>query len=211
MPEVGTRFWGALPEGPPLPPRLSTAADALWLASKAGDSDGVRSALKAGADPNTAPDYSVERSNALMLAVLCGQVECARLLLDAGAAVDGTNRHGQTALHYATLKNSTALVSLLLEAGADAALCDASGRHAIMYAAERAARLEVLKLLCERVPRDKRSVFTFKDEVATECRAWLEREDLLGPGFDTPPSPERDAEGSGAADDATELVDCTVC
>lgn len=55
---------------------------------------------------------------ALHLAVYCGNVEMAKLLLERGAAVDALDTTGRTSLYYCNFRNSV-LITLLLEAGAD--------------------------------------------------------------------------------------------
>eukprot|EP01045_Picozoa_sp_COSAG04_P019090 COSAG04_NODE_1822_length_5493_cov_33.626251_3_plen_247_part_00 len=75
---------------------------------------------------------------ALMRATNFGRGECARLLLEGGAAVDsaGDNQHGATALTWAACDGLADMVRLLLEAGADANR-RADGKTALELAEER--------------------------------------------------------------------------
>jgi ankyrin repeat protein len=53
------------------------------------------------------------------LAALSKHVETARLLLDHGAEINGTNNNGMTPLHYAAESDSVLMVQLFLDRGAD--------------------------------------------------------------------------------------------
>ncbi len=63
-----------------------------------------------------------------------------KLLLDSGAAVDGLQQPGLTALHYAAGNGHKAIVDLLLSKGAKADAQDRSGVTALHLAARKATR-----------------------------------------------------------------------
>ena len=58
--------------------------------------------INAGADPNHEDNYT-----ALMWAAYNGDLECMRLLIDAGATVTRENSEGNSALMYAAMNNQT--------------------------------------------------------------------------------------------------------
>jgi len=94
---------------------------ALHLAAHFGQLDSIRLLLARGADVAAVSKNAI-RNEPLQAAVASGEVEAARLLLDAGAAVDARS-HGQfTALHIAAENGDLPLVKLLRAAGADPAL-----------------------------------------------------------------------------------------
>ena len=89
----------------------------LLDATSRGDVAAVRSLLKEGADPNVAQGDGL---TALHVAAQEGNLEIARLLLDAGANVEAKTRiGGYTPLHLASGSAHTAVVSALLGAGAN--------------------------------------------------------------------------------------------
>lgn len=64
-------------------------------------------------------------STPLYVAAVWGDLEAARLLLDAGAEVNARNEDGQTALHWAASEGDRAMATLLIERGASLdQLCD---------------------------------------------------------------------------------------
>ena len=74
---------------------------------------------------------------ALHSAMVAGDVEIARALLDAGAEVDARQQSGVTPLMGAAAGDSVELVQLLLAAGADPSLVDDAGRTAFDWATDR--------------------------------------------------------------------------
>jgi ankyrin repeat protein len=100
---------------------LTAAAPAgqpLVDAAKRGDAAEVRALLRAGADPNAAQGDGL---TALHVAAQAGNLEIARLLIDARANVDvGTRIGGYTPLHLAAQAAHAEVVAALLAAGADA-------------------------------------------------------------------------------------------
>lgn len=88
----------------------------LIAAAARNDVKQVNALLKQGVNPNATVDQWGE--NALMHAVLHGNVDMTRALLEAGADPDLEGR-GFTPLGMAALRGSARIVRLLLDAGAD--------------------------------------------------------------------------------------------
>ncbi len=100
---------------------------ALHDAATHGDAKALTAAISSGA-PINAIDY--QGHTALALAAINQNVAATRLLLDAGADTEITNRHGNTAL-WAAVFNSLGdhtIVRLLLTAGANSDHANAAGR-----------------------------------------------------------------------------------
>ena len=92
--------------------------------AESGDVNGLRLALRLGADPNaTAWDRSGMYGGVrpLMAAVWSRDIRCVTLLLDAGADVDAEDAIGHTALLYAV--HDPQILRLLIERGADLNRC----------------------------------------------------------------------------------------
>jgi ankyrin repeat protein len=70
------------------------------------------------------------------LAADVNQVEAAKLLLDAGAAVDPENKNGMTPLMVAANRGNIEIVQALLVKGASVTKTDYTGRDAAGWAAE---------------------------------------------------------------------------
>ncbi|XP_042893803.1 myotrophin-like isoform X2 [Penaeus chinensis] len=81
---------------------------------KNGDLDQVKEAVEKGADVNLA----IEGRPPLCLASDYGQLDVIKYLLDKGANVDSTDKHGISALLAAIWEGHTQCVKVLLEAGA---------------------------------------------------------------------------------------------
>lgn len=93
----------------------------LVAAVKAGDTAEVERLLEAGADPNAVDNRGYA---SLALAAMYGKLGIARLLLDAGADVDGTiidpdNGEQLSALHQAAMLQHNDVAELLIAHGAD--------------------------------------------------------------------------------------------
>jgi ankyrin repeat protein len=58
-----------------------------------------------------------------------------RELLDSGVAVDSSDEHGCTALHFAADRDQTAALRMLAGAGADVNAADDEGQTPLHYAA----------------------------------------------------------------------------
>jgi len=79
------------------------------------NSEAIELLLNAGADSNR----ELSGTSALLFATLAGNLECATILLDAGAHVDQADLEGTTPLLAATHLANIEFLKLLLNAGAD--------------------------------------------------------------------------------------------
>ncbi len=114
----------------------------LFDAIRDGDAPGVDQALAAGA---RLKDWDPELGwTPLTTAVLLGQEDIARRLLEKGATVHTRNRDMSTTLHGAVVLNDARVLSLLIEHGADVDARDTNGSTPLHVAAflgrEEAAR-----------------------------------------------------------------------
>lgn len=135
---------------PPRSPDNSNSAIARTLLQMAarGKLVEVQALLKQGVDANTVSSDKNARS-ALILAAAGGHIETVRVLLVAGANVDGTDGAGLTALGWAALRGRSQVAGLLLEHGADVNTADSSGVTPLMYAVG-THNVELSRLLLER-------------------------------------------------------------
>ncbi len=126
----------------------------LWKASRRGDIQAMRTALRGGADleyrrVNTFW-YPTQKTNALHEAAHNNRLSAANLLLKRGSRVDAVTEGTHfTALMLASWQGHCDVVRLLLqEFGANADLKDAGGYTALHWAVEDAP-LQVCRLLVE--------------------------------------------------------------
>ena len=115
---------GGMVSGAGVPP----APDALHRAAEAGDVNGLRAALKTGADVNARDSNSW---TALMHAVAKGYPLLVEPLLEAGASPDVRAPDGATALFMAADEGHTEIIVLLMEAKADVSVRGPKGRTAV--------------------------------------------------------------------------------
>ncbi|KAM0824148.1 hypothetical protein ACQ4PT_070400 [Festuca glaucescens] len=87
----------------------------LHAAASGGQDEAMKILLEHGADPNRLMDQNI---SALMLACCHKSLKCMKLLIEAGADVNGSYC-GPTTLTHAVKNGLTDIVKLLLEAGAD--------------------------------------------------------------------------------------------
>lgn len=116
------------------------AGSAVYAAVRRGDAEALKKELDAGADPNQAdPRF---RITLLGWATLKGDVEAARLLIDAGALVDAGSGEGHRPAHHAAFLGQADVLELLAEKGADLAARSNKGETAAesARAEERATR-----------------------------------------------------------------------
>jgi ankyrin repeat protein len=115
-------------------------ADQLLKAANTGDGVAVARLLAAGVDPNTSMAGRTPSGKACQTTALCqaaghGQLEAARLLLDAGADPSRANGDGRTPLMHTAVKGQLAVLRLLLARGAVVDTADPKfGRAAFHFA-----------------------------------------------------------------------------
>lgn len=102
------------------------------------NSRGVEGTVPVEAEPDAAPvGYANGGFTPLMFAAREGQIEAARMLLEAGADVDTTAADGKNALGMAIYNGHFELASLLVERGADVNQADAEGFPPLFWAVDR--------------------------------------------------------------------------
>ncbi|KAJ0690895.1 putative non-specific serine/threonine protein kinase [Helianthus annuus] len=139
----------------------------LHIASAHGDENLVKLLLLKGANKNirnrsgkTAFDLAKEHGHArlfdalglgdrLCLAARKGEVRTVNRVLDVGAAINGQDQHGWTALHRASFKGYTDVVRLLIEKGVNLDARDGDGYTALHCAVE-SGNVDVLELLVKK-------------------------------------------------------------
>lgn len=105
----------------------------LILRACAGNLDGVKKEVAAGADVNWKMEWGL---TALMWAADKGNTQIAEVLINHGADINTQNEDGMTALMLAAREGRTETVELLLKHKADASLKEANGKTAIDMAKE---------------------------------------------------------------------------
>ena len=108
--------------------------DALHRAAKAGDVDGLKAALAAGADVNA---RDAKGRTALMHAVNKGYPLLVGPLLDARADPDVRAADGATALFMAAVHGHSEIIALLMKAGADIGIKGPKGKTPVEVARKR--------------------------------------------------------------------------
>ena len=89
-------------------------AEALWAAAARGHEGVARLLVAAGASDALAAARPLDGCTAAMLAAKSGHASCLRVLLEAGAATDATNRDGWSALMLACEADAAEAVGALL-------------------------------------------------------------------------------------------------
>jgi ankyrin repeat protein len=129
-----------------------TAAGAAWAdgalvaAAKARDSAAAFALLDDQVDPN---EPEADGTTALHWAAHYGDVELARRLAAAGAAVAAANDYGATPMAEAAVVGAADLLAVLLDAGAHVDSPNAEGQTALMIVA-RSGNVAAARLLVER-------------------------------------------------------------
>ena len=108
--------------------------DELCAAAKAGDAVRVKRAIEAGDSISSGRIGGVEKPP-IIWAAMSGDVDCLRVLLDAGVEVDARADVGDTALMWAVAKANRGCMNLLLDAGADVNAKDFFGMTPAMWGA----------------------------------------------------------------------------
>lgn len=96
----------------------SLGSRASWVEAYAGQAEVVRILLAAGADPNACSGY--DRIPPIVEAARSGDPATVELLLNSGADVNGREKTGNCALHWAVSGHHNHIVALLLQHGAEA-------------------------------------------------------------------------------------------
>ncbi|MFY7729013.1 MAG: ankyrin repeat domain-containing protein [Flavobacterium sp.] len=102
----------------------------LILACYRGNTD----VAKYIAGKTTDINYKSKQGTALMAAVMNGNVELVKFLLQKGAKADVTEESGKTALIYAVFFGKTDCAKALIAAGANKGIKDNEGKTALDYA-----------------------------------------------------------------------------
>jgi ankyrin repeat protein len=117
----------------------------LMTALRDGDTEAFRKLLRD--DPKAVNLKGPDGATPLMYAVLYGDADAVRQLLEAGADPSARNESGATALIWAV--DDLDKTRLLLKAGADANARSADGRTPLLSATGRVGSADVVKLLLE--------------------------------------------------------------
>jgi ankyrin repeat protein len=121
---------------------MSSDAQALWSAAKAGQIGEVDRHIRACADVDWwNPDQM--RFTALMIAARNGHSAVCERLLEACCNVRKETLDGRTALHLAALNGHTEICVLLLRAGADVRRARTRRRRALVLVVVRRPKLSV--------------------------------------------------------------------
>lgn len=108
---------------------VSAPATGLHAAVVTNNLDAIRQHIAAGSDLNVLEPSRA--STPLLTAAALGNTEAARILIDAGAALDYQNSDGSTALHTAAFFCHEEIVAALLKKGADKTLKNNAGKTAL--------------------------------------------------------------------------------
>jgi uncharacterized protein len=119
---------------------------AFFLAVSKGDFEGCQSLIQQGAYV----DARDENGNSSLNQIVSSpkRVKFSRMLLKAGAAVNGTNVLGETPLFAASRTGNVSCVKLLIKQGADPNVRNRKGVTALMQAAEE-GHVDVVKVLAD--------------------------------------------------------------
>jgi hypothetical protein len=131
-----------LPAAPPPPPPKTSR---LITAIRQAKHEEVKELLDKKANPNE----EVLGTTPLATAIFWGDTKSIKLLLDAGANVNGTMSTGDMPLFVAARRGQTDVVTMLLDAGADLTAADKQGGTPLMHSLD-GGRSDVVKLLLDK-------------------------------------------------------------
>ena len=120
----------------PLPPGMEAdpRKAAMWCFSQFGNRAQFATSREI---PITPPKKLLRTSSLLHIAIACGQVDVVRSLLDAGWPSDLLSADGLAPLHWALVRDDTAIPTLLLERGSSIDVRSAEGATPLMNAVQR--------------------------------------------------------------------------
>jgi ankyrin repeat protein/L-ascorbate metabolism protein UlaG (beta-lactamase superfamily) len=98
---------------------ISASGGEIHRAIEAGDVELVKQILEKDPGAVTQPDDSQFREPPILVAAAAGNVEIARILLDAGANIDAGDSDNSTALGVAAMRRQGEMVAFLIERGAN--------------------------------------------------------------------------------------------
>jgi ankyrin repeat protein/L-ascorbate metabolism protein UlaG (beta-lactamase superfamily) len=126
---------------------LPAWAGEIHQAITAGDRARVAELLRADPTLIRAQNENATRDLPLHTAAIAGNVEIARLLLDAGAEIDCGDRDESTPLHDAALLRQRDMLDFLISRGADVNRRDRNGAYALSFALSGGDSLTVQHIL----------------------------------------------------------------
>lgn len=109
--------------------------------------DAIHQHIKAGSDLNVLEPSRA--STPLITAAALGKTEAAKILIDAGAALNYKNADGSTALHTSAVFGKTEVAKILIDAGIDLNSQNNEGATAL-HAAAFFCRVEIVEALLEK-------------------------------------------------------------
>jgi ankyrin repeat protein len=130
------------------PPQDGRHLRALSFAAAQDNVIATRALLARDIAADTSQPTNSDGITPLMVAASSGYTDVMRILLDAGAAVNRQDLHGDTALMAAVRIGSPDAIKLLVTQRADANLKDEVGRSALTWAA-RSGRTDIVRLLID--------------------------------------------------------------
>lgn len=101
-----------------------------WTICRKGETEAMKAMLSRGAKL-LATTVNENRQSGLHFTAAIGNVECTRMLCEAGADIDLGDKQGYTPLHMAVGYSRTATVQVLLDFGADPEAADKEGRNVV--------------------------------------------------------------------------------
>ena len=110
-----------------LPAAEQSVGDQFVIAIERGNLADVRALVEAGNSADTPIEYGENKTTPLLKAAWNGRRDIVKYLLSKGAAVNGRDSDGQSALQEAAVRGFDDVVEVLLQAGADAKAEDKRG------------------------------------------------------------------------------------